>query len=119
MGARQRVSIPDNRELLSWCAAIFEGEGTAGLNNYGSPILTISMQDADVIQHWARAFGLRMAVGHPTTKGTPMWRVGIGSVEGYLAIMAALWPWLFSRRRQQLAGFWLQHLRYVEERNAA
>lgn len=104
------MSLSENwsRENLAWAAGLFEGEGCITIS--GKPphgrrvVLELGMTDEDVV----RKFGAIMGVGHvggpyhPRTR--PLhhkshWRWTVTGGKQAQAVLAALWPFLCSRRQ--------------------
>lgn len=94
-----------SRENLAWVAGVLEGDGFITLNR-NVPQIGAAMSDLDVLQRVQGIVGSGSITGPYKQNGMgrkPMyyWRVGVGDKS--VALMAALWHWLGSRRRSQVA----------------
>lgn len=115
---------------VAWLAGLYEGEGSVRLQRpngrraRGSVQLTIGMTDRDVIEHVHRITGMgaiylyRRGKREPTPKGNPRkdrydWKVG--RTDHVRALLEAMLPYLFARRRTHAQGILSviqSHVRY-------
>jgi hypothetical protein len=97
--------VDANRESLAWAAGLFEGEGCLttylrssrpGGRKYRAAELSIYSTDPDVLRTFHRIVGVGQINRHrrSETVGKP--------AEHVQAVVAALWPWLHSRRRARI-----------------
>lgn len=98
-----------NRENLAWAAGIFEGEGTFAARIYNSKdraiTCSIRMTDEDVIKKFHSIVKVGAVQGPSIPKNPnwkPLWTWQVGSFEGSQAVVAMLWNWLCSRRRENI-----------------
>lgn len=98
-----------SREQLAYLAGIFEGEGCIGWRRSPGPHLElrIGMTDQDVIEWVAGIAGIGTVYG-PYRKFAPdgremkqQWQYITTGSEAF-ALAVAIWPWLFSRRQEQV-----------------
>ena len=97
-----------DRTALAWAAGLFEGEGSIARHRSGSasPLLTLTMTDEDVVREFAAVVGVGTVAG-PRDNGPgrkPSWRWDTTNYEHTQAVVAALWPWLKSRRRERISS---------------
>ena len=102
-------------ERLAWVAGIIEGEGTIRIHKtrhsptanrtYAYPLVAVQMTDEDVLNRVHEWTGLGKVNGpysipsRPTAK--PFWSWRVYKKDEAIALIAALWPWLCERRRNQ------------------
>lgn len=97
-----------DREELAWASGLFEGEGCFTHNGVktrrgpGSLATSIGSTDRDVLERFAQAVGFGKVGGPYTTAGyKPVYQWTAYGFEKMQAILAMLWPWLCSRRRER------------------
>ena len=103
-----------NREEIAWAGGLFEGEGSVHIrrdrraNRKGQAILRLSigMCDQGPLERFQHAigglgtmFGPYAKAKHPTWKPIYLWQTE--KFEHAQAVIAMLWPWLDTRRREQ------------------
>lgn len=98
---------PWTRMDLAWVAGVFEGEGcfSSGVcNRSRSFVARIAMTDADVVERVHAILSLGILRWKPAAKAhhkaQRTWAVS--GFEDVQAVMAALWPWLGTRRRARV-----------------
>lgn len=94
----------ESRESLAWAAGLFEGEGSIfGSKSSSSIIVAIAMTDKDVLDKFASVIGLPISViaRKKTNKHKQVYEWRTAKYEYSQAVVAMLWPWLCSRRREQ------------------
>ncbi len=110
-----------SREKLAYLAGLFEGEGYIGWRRNPGPHLEVrlGMTDEDVVRAFADGAGVGSVYG-PNRKFAPdgheiktNWQFVATGREAY-ALAVALWPWLFSRRREQMCSAITKWLSTVE-----
>ena len=88
---------------LAWCAGLFEGEGCFTFRSKrGNPSAVIKMTDRDVLDRFATVigFGRISSVRSTSSLGKKQqWEWRVNSFMHVQALIAALWPWLCSRRK--------------------
>lgn len=88
------------REQLAWAAGLFEGEGCVGFYGGKQPVASISSTDRDVVERFRDIFGfgtIRTKPRQAPWKDCHDWRVT--NFEHVQVVIAALWPWLLTRRQ--------------------
>ena len=107
------------REDVAWAAGLFEGEGTCGAY-YGTFLtkagerrprktaqaqLAIGMTDLEPLEKFKETFGFGSIHGpYEVSGGTkPAYKYYVNKREHVQAILAAIYPWLSPRRREQVA----------------
>ncbi len=111
-----KVSTNWTRENLAWLAGIIEGEGTMrwtkpapkrddGRHPGGQSLdLSIAMTDEDVLRRVAEIAGVGKVFGpyqpKPETR-KPIFTYKVSGANAY-AVLAAVFSWLHSRRREQV-----------------
>lgn len=103
-----------NREEIAWAGGLFEGEGSIHIRRdlrptrSGQPVLRLSigMCDPGPLERFQRAvggfgamFGPYSKPKHPTWRPVYLWQTE--KFEHVQAVIAMLWPWLDTRRREQ------------------
>lgn len=116
---RWQRKAPDfywNKEQLAWVAGLIEGEGTIRLHKtrpstarpgvtYGYPSVRVDMTDEDVLRKAHEWTGLGYISGpwkygtKPTNK--PFWVWAVQRKDEAITLIAAIWPYLGQRRREQ------------------
>jgi hypothetical protein len=104
------------REELAWAAGLFEGEGYIGNYSQGGYLgrkARVTNTDLEVLQKFQLAIGFGQIYGprkQTATERKPIWSWEVGRQEHIQALVAMLWFWLGSRRREQakvvLATLW-------------
>lgn len=93
------------RENIAWAAGLFEGEGCINAANAKrSPSLAIAMTDEDVLRKFYAIIGLGSLNGpyradRPGWK--PIWMWHCGGHKQVQAVLAAMYPFLCSRRQSR------------------
>lgn len=96
----------------AWFAGLFEGEGTVHCRQGKQITLTIAMQDEDVIRQaadvWPEFGNVTTWTQAPKNGRTykPLWVYRIGDRTQLVSVIQSIWPWLCSRRREQLTEKW-------------
>ena len=103
-----------NREDLAWAASFFDGEGSVGCQffktrGYKQRKLSVSIgqvhrQVLDKFKNAVGGLGGVYDCKNPsgfTVKSQRIFRYQAGSFQDAQAIMAMLWPWLSSIKREQ------------------
>jgi hypothetical protein len=101
---------------VAWAAGLYEGEGTChsgyGTYRYKGELrsrktptyqLRIAMTDLEPLQKFQETFGVGVINGpYMSAKSTkPAWHYSVTGYERTQAIIAAIWPWLSPRRKDQ------------------
>lgn len=80
----------------AWLAGLFDGEGTINTPKHGyQVILTLEMNDADLVQRAAAVAGVGTA---RTSRGGSMWVWKVSKAAESVAVLRRLLPWLGERR---------------------
>lgn len=94
-----------NREELAWAAGFFDGEGCTMATGLGKrwARISITQVDREVLDRFHRAtFGLGEIYGpYGYVKGQPQLRYTLYGRPNVQAVIAALWPWLGTVKREQ------------------
>ena len=95
-----------NREELAWAAGFFDGEGGTYIYRSRRLTLTISQIHPEVLHRFKDAIGGLGFFGGPYVKRTqptaqPWWQFRTSRFEHVQAIIAMLWPFLSSVKREQ------------------
>ena len=95
-----------HREKLAWAAGFFEGEGcfhrNKGSSKNSSPdygTLQIAQVNPEPLDKFRAVFPF-LYPARPQGKNQ-IWALRSGKFEHVQAVVAALWPWLSTKRRQQ------------------
>jgi hypothetical protein len=97
-----------NREALAWAAGLFEGEGSFSIVGQQYARMALSSTDEDVVRKFHSVVGLGNVSG-PYRKpvnslgNKPFWQWKASKFEHVQALVAALWPFLCSRRKDRAA----------------
>lgn len=115
------------REDIAWCAGLYEGEGSISIKKRGglpqSVRLSIQSTDRDVLV----VFQERMQMGYLTAVRArrpgelgkkPISAWSCGRFEDVQLAVALFWPWLGTRRREQVTAA-LRTMRTVPVRGSA
>ena len=90
------------RENIAWAAGLFEGEGCI-TGRKQTAQLQLNMTDEDVVRQFHRLIGVGTVCGPYRNKrlphAKPCWRWVCGGAMHVQAVLAALWPFLMSRRQ--------------------
>ena len=96
------------KEDLAWAAGLFDGEGSVGFYKYpghgGSQFkLNITQYHPEVLIRFHRAVGgigkvVGPRIGH---NGKDRWDFRATSFQNVQAVIAMIWPWLSSPKRNQ------------------
>ena len=89
------VSSVPSREICAWAAGLLEGEGWIGRE------VGLQMTDLDVVMRFADAFGMPVYGPYTRERKKPIYSTKVQRFEAKQAIIAAVWPWLGKRRREQ------------------
>ena len=88
---------------LAWAAGLFEGEGSIFNGGGTSTSVALAMTDLDVVEKFQKAVQLPVPIYKRTRrdayKDVFEWRTA--RFEYAQALIAMLWPWLGTRRKQQ------------------
>lgn len=91
-----------------WAAALFEGEGSAGVYTYAgkSPRgkLSLAMTDEAPVREFAAIVGAGRIHEQTKPNGKREWRWQAQSKADAAKAAAAILPWLFPRRAKQAEG---------------
>jgi hypothetical protein len=93
-----------DREEIAWAAGLFEGEGYTGFTrtNHGARKInfTVTQQNREPLERFRKLFGVGRIYG-PYGGPKQVSHFHCSSFEHAQAILAAMWPWLSTRRREQ------------------
>lgn len=103
------VGEPGPELERAWAAGFFDGEGYVGANfrfngtrRYRRIDVQITQIDPEVLERFRAAVGTGKVYGpYPQRRKSPMWKYGIGSVEGVMHVLEVLRPYLCSRKLKQ------------------
>ena len=92
---------------IAWVAGLLEGEGSFLATKYGSPFVTIQMNDKDVLVRLRDILGVAKLYGpyrhrRGTSFDTPHYRVTAYSASA-IAWMLTIWPFMGVRRRAKIS----------------
>lgn len=89
------------REEMAWVAGLFEGEGSISTAGKSTFVLRLAMTDEDVIRRLHRITGVGNVYDKPAqiVGHKHQWIWIVSKQEHLQAMLAAMWPWLCSRRR--------------------
>lgn len=90
-----------SRENLAWAAGLFEGEGCITRRHKTQTNLVMTMTDEDVVRRFHEVIGHGRVYGPYKTKtGVKLqWRWACTGSKHCIAVLAALWCFLGSRRK--------------------
>lgn len=93
---------------IAWVAGLMEGEGSFIATKYGSPFMTIQMNDKDVLEKLLTILGTAKLYGpYRHRRGenydTPHYRVTAYSTAA-IEWMMTIWPLMGTRRRAKIKG---------------
>lgn len=91
---------------IAWVAGLFEGEGTVSINRGRAAGIAIAMTDRDVLERVQAIFGGKICISYPAKgkwKECHKWYLSVAESEDFLL---AIYPYLFSRRRERI-DLWL------------
>lgn len=114
------ISSNWTRENLAWLAGLLEGEGSFILQNGRTPVVQVSMTDEDVVLRAQKVAGMG-GVSGPYDYGVgkkPQWVFKVANQPHAYALMAALYPWMASRRQQAIRTAISGWLVWCEQRPA-
>lgn len=103
------------RESLAYVAGLLEGEGTFGAwskRGVRRLRIAVSMTDVEPLHQCQQVTGLGRVNGpyQPTYRGAkPYWIWQIQAWHQVQALMAAVYPWMSPRRKQQILRALEQH----------
>lgn len=92
-----------NKLDLAWAAGLFEGEGCICFSNK-TILLSVDMTDEDTVHKFFKIIGYGYLNGPYKAKKIsykPHWQWRVQGNQYPQTIIAAFWPWLGSRRKQQ------------------
>lgn len=105
------IGEPGSETERAWAAGFFDGEGYVGytfrLNGLGQRFRRIDLQvtqiDSEVLARFRDAVGTGKVYGPYLAKGrkNPMFKYGVGSVEGVMHVLDVLRPYLSSIKTKQ------------------
>lgn len=102
-----KLSRPLNREELAWAAGFFDGEGTSHCRLPTSKThrqLVVQLEqyyDNEAVEKLWEAFGLLGTVYYRPRNNKPRYIWEVTGFEKVQFVMAAMWPWLCSPKKEQ------------------
>jgi hypothetical protein len=109
-----------DRESLAWIAGFFSGEGCTTLsvvhNNYGvyeQPRLFIGNTNLEVLTKAQSIIGGTIRANKLYKGRKQPYQLYINGFEGVQAVIAAMWPWLSSEKKEQAEEILLDHRTYA------
>jgi hypothetical protein len=92
-----------DRESLAWAAGFYEGEGCISSSNGPGIQISVVQREPEMLHRFQQVFGFGKIMNHGRTTLSPrdtfVWYVG--SFEKCQAVIAMIWPWLSTRRKEQ------------------
>lgn len=101
---------------LAWAAGFFDGEGTTHFHPNGLPQLSIGQVDREPLERFQRAvLGLGRIVGpyKDTSKRKPITVYRVSNWRGAQAVIALLWKFLSTAKRQQAVRVFQQRQAHI------
>lgn len=96
-----------NREELAWAAGFFDGEGSTyarKVKGYAYLVLSVHQVELENLQKFQRALGMRGVINGPyggPKRVSPIYQWTSCTFEDSQAVMAMLWPFLTTPKREQ------------------
>ena len=94
-----------SKEELAWAGGLFEGEGSIS-DARNCPVIAVDMTDEDTVRRFYEIIGFGNVNGpylsKTRTNRKPHWTWRVSGLHRVQAVIAALWPWLGKRRKQQV-----------------
>lgn len=101
-----------DREQLAWAAGVIDGEGwatSARRNNITKGMtatlcLGVAQAHPEMVNRLQSIFGFGSVTGPRMSRTTPMWSWRVYGFEEVQAVLAMVWTWLGSVKREQIVG---------------
>uniref|UniRef100_A0A6H1ZAX7 Putative homing endonuclease n=1 Tax=viral metagenome TaxID=1070528 RepID=A0A6H1ZAX7_9ZZZZ len=90
-----------NINEMYWLAGLLEGEGCFTIGNTQSPMISLGMNDKDIIEHAANLLGNLNIEEKTTSSGHTRYRISLNGKDAVSA-MIALKPLMGERRQQRI-----------------
>lgn len=87
---------------LAWIAGLYEGEGSIIFTRKSGLYLSLGSTDRDVLERLQDCIGAGGIYGPYDAGHKPVYHYRVPGKVAY-ATFVAIWPWLCSRRREQIA----------------
>jgi hypothetical protein len=110
MSRALEIGEPGPELERAWAAGFFDGEGyvgytfrSNGTKRYRRIDVQVTQIDPEVLERFRKAVGTGRVYGpyHSARRINPMWKYGIGSVEGVMHVLEVLRPYLCSIKTKQ------------------
>jgi hypothetical protein len=94
-----------DRDWIIWAAGLFEADGCFKLHaptgsSHRNAYASLAITDRDIAEEFAGVFGLKVSGPYDYGGNRKLvWVVDTGRFEKVQAMVAAMWPWMHSRRR--------------------
>ncbi len=99
------------RDNLQWVAGILEGEGCWSYNTSTNAMrITCIMVDEDILARVQAVVGGTLHGPYLHSQGKPTYQLGINKQAEVRKVTADLYPYLGSRRKDQIAHMHIQYM---------